>query len=84
MKKYYITAFESDTSEVNYLRAVLNGFDKAEDRKNLSRAMEKFELKKAPSGILGRVDQVQKELKISRAETPFYLSCFWMDNLTKF
>ena len=53
LKKYYMTAFESDTSEVNYLRAVLNGFDKAEDRKNLSRAMDKFELEKSTSWDFG-------------------------------
>ena len=46
LKKYYIAALESDTNAVNYLRAVLNGFDEAEDRKNLSRAVGKFDLER--------------------------------------
>ena len=49
VKKYYLTAFESDTNAVNYLRGILNGLDKEEDRKELSRVIGTFDLGKSSS-----------------------------------
>ena len=46
VKEYYITAFESNTTAVNYLRGLLNGLDKEEDRKKLSQIQESFDLGK--------------------------------------
>ena len=49
VKKYYLAAFESDTNAVNYLRGILNGFDKEENRKELSHVLGAFDLGKSSS-----------------------------------
>ena len=47
VKKYYFTAFESDTNAVNYLRGLLNGLDKEEGRRELSHVLGTFDLGKS-------------------------------------
>ena len=42
VKKYYLMAFEADTSAINYLRCVLNGLAQDEDRKQLHHIIERL------------------------------------------
>ena len=70
VKKYYLTAFESDTNAVNYLRGILNGLDKEEDRKELSHVLGTFDLGKSSSwGYGGNGENLERAENIPDRNT---------------
>lgn len=49
LKKCYLAAYESDTNAVNYLRALLNGFEHEQERHKLHKILETFPVSKNSS-----------------------------------